>query len=334
MKEICERAWWVKFSKAVKPIWKVMKFRLLHCSWAHHPEMEPDFRTNVICIEESTWRPVFQRHLESCSCQGDSYGQIFKEPKHPVYWELLKDTDHLFFMPKRTYFKKSSVTEVFWAPVRSHKRWSGDGSQRMLLWPPADPEAGQGWHSHRLRGWEHAGCPQGGQPMHCPPQQAPLAARWQRGNGDHILENMALCQRYHICYLATIRLSFVVASHTSPRRGDGWTPIHSQVSGKKSQWSGLCCLLITGITGLGASEPCWACGVHHPLIYQIFSFCKLFISQREQNSGKHPAYDLFKKIFLFYCCRPYIITSFSVSQFTTLFQSPKLTITIHKRVIF
>lgn len=164
MKEICKRAWWVKFSKAVKSIWKVMKFRLLHCLWAHHPEMEPDYWTNTICIEESTWRPVFQRRLESCSCQGDSYGQIFKEPRHPVYWELLKDTDHLFFMPKWTSFKKSSVTGVFWAPVKSHKRWSGDGSQRMLLWPPADPEAGQGWHSHCLRGWEHAGCPKVGSP--------------------------------------------------------------------------------------------------------------------------------------------------------------------------
>lgn len=120
MGEICKRAPWVTFSKAVKPIWKVMKFRLLHCSWAHHPEMEPEFQTNAICIEKSTRAPVFQRRLESCSCHSDSYRQIFKEPKHPVCRGLLKDTDHLFYIPKWTSFEnpvQQGGSEPVWGPM-------------------------------------------------------------------------------------------------------------------------------------------------------------------------------------------------------------------------
>ena len=97
-----------------------MKFRLLHCSWAHHPEMEPEYRTNAICIEKSTWGPIFQRRLESCSCHSDSYRQIFKEPKHPVYWGLLKDTDHLFYVPKWTSFEnlvQQGVSEPLRGPM-------------------------------------------------------------------------------------------------------------------------------------------------------------------------------------------------------------------------
>lgn len=116
-----------------------------------------------------------------------------------------------------------------------------------------------------------------------------------------------------------------------------WINLHPQSRIKRGvPVLGFCCFLITGLLGLGTSEPgithCWACGTQHPLIYQIFSFCKLFISQREQSSVRHPAYNLFKQMLHFYCCHPYMPKSCSV--FTTPFQSPKLTETVHKRVIF
>lgn len=151
VKEICKRARWVKFSKAVKPIWKVIKFRLLHCSWAHHPEMEPEFQTNAICTEKSTRGPVFQRCLESCSCHGDSYRQIFKEPKHPVYQGLLKDTDHLFYIPKRTSFEnlvQQEVSEPLWDPMGGALVMGTRGCCCGHLWTL----------SHHLEGQEHAGC--------------------------------------------------------------------------------------------------------------------------------------------------------------------------------
>lgn len=157
VKEICKRARWVKFSKAVKPTWKVIKFRLLHCSWAHHPEMEPEFQTNAICTEKSTRGPVFQRRLESCSCHGDSYRQIFKEPKHPVYQGLLKDTDHLFYIPKRTSFEnlvQQEVSEPLWDPMGgalvmgTRGRCCGHLGPWAITLKGRSMLAAQGWPAH------------------------------------------------------------------------------------------------------------------------------------------------------------------------------------------
>lgn len=225
------------------------------------------------------------------------------------------------------FFWKSSVTGGFWAPVRSHGRCFGDGSQRMLLLPPADPGAGWGWHSHCLRGQEHTSCTWAGSPcsiLHTKHIQHP------GGLWGHFPESLALCQGCHICYLATIWLSSY-ASCISPQRRQINSLPQSGKCQEKSLSSGLCCFLISGLLGLGACEPeispCWACGVQHLLVNQIFSFCKLFISQRKRSGGKYPAYNLCKQIPHFYCCHPYLLISRSVSLFATLYQSPEL---VHK----
>lgn len=97
-----------------------MKFRLLHCSWDHHPQMEPEFWTNAIYIEKTTRGPIFQKHLKSCSCHSDRNRHIFKEPKHPEYRGLLEDNDHLFYIPKWTSFENrvwQGGSEHLWDPM-------------------------------------------------------------------------------------------------------------------------------------------------------------------------------------------------------------------------
>lgn len=159
-----------------------MKFRLLHCSWDYHPEMEPEFRTNAICIEKTTRGAIFQKHLKSCSCHSDRYRQIFKEPKHPVYRGLLEDDDHLFYIPKWTSFENwvwqrlLSPCEIPW--------------EMLWWWEPEDAAAATcrpwGWPrlAQTLPG--RAGACQlhlGRKPMQHPPHQAHPAPREQVGFG-------------------------------------------------------------------------------------------------------------------------------------------------------
>lgn len=240
-------------------------------------------------------------------------------------------------------FWKSSATEGFWAPVRSHGRCSCDGHQRTPLWPPADSEAGWSWHSHCLGGQEHTGCTRAGSPCSILHTRHLQHQGDRRSYGNHLPESMALWQGCPICYLDTIRILFAscICPQTrwinflpqpSIRRGvpvlrallfsDNW------ITGGRSQWTRDYSLMsLQSVTSTGIRN------ILALLTYQISS-CKLLMSQRRQSGGKPPTYNHFKKILHFYCFPPCLLISCSMSQFTTLFQSSKLIIAVHNRISF
>lgn len=146
--------------------------------------MEPEYWTNAICIEKSTRGPIFQRHLESCSCHSDSYRQIFKEPKHPVYGGLLKDTDHLFYIPKWTSLEslvQQGGSEPPWGPTGDAlvmgPRGRRCGHPRTLRLAQAGPATTSEGRSIPAAA--------GRQPTQHPPHPAPPAPRGWEGYGDH-----------------------------------------------------------------------------------------------------------------------------------------------------
>lgn len=65
----------------------------------------------------------------------------------------------------------------------------------MLVWPPADPEAGPAIILESRSNLLH----QGGQPMQHLPHQAPPTCREHGGDGKSSSWCMGLCQGYHSC---------------------------------------------------------------------------------------------------------------------------------------
>lgn len=85
---------------------------------------------------------------------------------------------------------KIECNRGFWSLVSFHGRWSGNGSERMPVQPPAEPEAGPAITSESRSSLLH----QGAQPMQHPPKQARPACKERGGNRESSPWSMALYQ--------------------------------------------------------------------------------------------------------------------------------------------
>lgn len=196
----------------------------------------------------------------------------------------------------------------------------------MLVWPPADPEAGPAITLESRSNLLH----QGGQPKQHPPHRHLQHAGNVRVMGNHLLGAWLSARGVMAACVTFLRISLF----PSQRR---WINLHPQsrvrrglpvlrvllfpdnwITGARNQWTRDYSLLSLWST-TSADLP------------SILLLQTLRLPEGTKQC-KASCYNLFRQILHFYCCHPYEPKSFSV--FTTPFQSPKLTETVHKKLIF
>lgn len=124
-----------------------MNFRLLHCSWTHQIEMEPDFQTNTICIEGNTRGLVFQRAQWDAAATERATDRFSKSSnsqcteifgKAPIIYSLYVENVFFIFL----------INKIFWVETYCNKSflsWSTAftcclGFGKMKMWDPFQTE--------------------------------------------------------------------------------------------------------------------------------------------------------------------------------------------------
>lgn len=135
------KVWWAKFSKALKPTWKVMKFRLPNCLWAHHPEVQPEFQKNAACIDNSAH---FSKVLGELQLPQSQFQEDIQSPNS----QLRSFERHWSCVPhiQMGYFGISNATEdseALWGSIGDDQvmgaRECWCGHQQTLRLPQPSP---------------------------------------------------------------------------------------------------------------------------------------------------------------------------------------------------
>lgn len=285
-----------------------MNFRLLRCSWTHQIEMGPDFQTNTICIEGNTWGLIFQRAQWAAAATERATGRFSKSSnsqcteifgKAPIICSSYVEYVFFIFLINKIFWVKSTATRVFWVEAQHSLAVWILGKWRCGTFPDRR-------ETLQASGTEADGSPCEA-PQGCCHGHLKTLQLAEASTAGLILERACFFPKTVTCIILPHMTVLVVASCASPWRRK--------------------------INSFSSDRGLLPAVMQHLLIYQILFFCKLFTSQREQGDRKHPSYALLKYGLHFYCCHHYPFTLYSVSRFTSLFQSLKLAITVHKRVI-